>query len=66
MVSWRGQIISSFVNHEMVDEIVISITPVLLGKGIHLFHKIQKETKLELVKTTNYKKLVELHYKVLK
>ena len=61
-----GQIISTFVNHEIVDEIILSIVPVVLGKGIPLFQNIQKETKLELVKTTNYDKLVELHYTILK
>lgn len=61
-----GQVISSFVNHGSIDEIVLSIIPVVLGKGIPLFQNIQKEIKLELVKTTNYGKLVELHYKILK
>jgi len=61
-----GQIISTFVNHGIVDEIILSIVPIVIGKGIPLFQNIQKETKLELVKTTNYDKLVEIHYKVLK
>ena len=60
-----AEIISSFVNNGFVDEIVLSIIPVVLGKGIPLFKNIQKETKLELIKTTNYDKLIELHYKVL-
>ena len=61
-----GKLISSFVNLDMVDEIVISIIHIVLGKGIPLFKNIQKETKLELIKTINYDKLVELHYKILK
>lgn len=61
-----GQIISTFVNHGIVDEIILSIVPVVLGKGIPLFQNIQKEIKLELVKTTNHDKLVELHYTILK
>ena len=61
-----GQIISTFVNNGIVDEIILSIVPVVLGKGIPLFQNIQKKTKLGLVKTTNYDKLVELHYVVLK
>ena len=60
------QIISSFVNHGIVDEIILSIVPVVLGKGIPLFQNIQKETKLELVRTANYDKLVELHYAISK
>ena len=61
-----AEIISSFLNHGFVDEIILSIIPVVLGKGIPLFKNIQKEIKLELIKTTNYDKLVELHYKVSK
>ncbi|MDH3825753.1 MAG: dihydrofolate reductase family protein [Nitrosopumilus sp.] len=61
-----AEIISSFVNYGFVDEIILSIVPVALGKGIPLFKNIQKETKLELIKTTNYDNLVELQYKVLK
>ena len=61
-----GQIISTFVNNGIVDEIILSIVPVVLGKGIPLFRNIQKETKLELIKTTDYDKLVELHYTILK
>lgn len=61
-----GQIISSFVNQRIVDEIILSIVPIVLGEGIPLFQNIQKERKLELIKTTNYDKLAELHYRVLK
>ena len=61
-----GQIISSFVNHGIIDEIILSIIPKVLGNGISLFHNIQKEINLELIKTTSYDKLVELHYRVLK
>ena len=61
-----GQIISSFVNNGIVDEIILSIVPIVIGKGIPLFQNIQKETKLKLVKTSNYDKFVELRYKVLK
>ena len=61
-----SQIIASFLKQRAVDEIIISVVPILLGNGIPLFQNIQKETKLELIKTINYDKLVELHYRVLK
>ena len=60
-----AEIISAFVNFGFVDVIIISIIPIVLGKGIPLFKNIQKETKLELIKTTDYDALVELHYKIL-
>ena len=61
-----SKIISNFMNLGFVDEIIISIIPVVLGNGIPLFTDIQKETKFELIKTTDYDTLVELHYKILK
>jgi len=60
-----AEIISTLVNFGFVDEIILSIIPIVLGKGIPLFKNIQKETKLELIKTTDYDALVELHYKIL-
>jgi len=61
-----ADIISTFLNSKFVDEIILSIIPVVLGKGIPLFKNIKLETKLELIKTTEYDDLVELSYKVLK
>ena len=61
-----SQIISSFVNYDIVDEIILYVIPILLGKGIPLFANIQKEISLELIKTTNHNNLTELHYKVQK
>ncbi|MDH5463736.1 MAG: dihydrofolate reductase family protein [Nitrosopumilus sp.] len=61
-----AQAISTFVNLGLVDEIILSIIPVILGKGIPLFADIEKEVKLELIKNTDYDTLVELHYKILK
>jgi dihydrofolate reductase len=45
-----SEIISPFLNRGFVDEIILSIIPVILGNG----------------KTTVYDKLVELHYRVTK
>ena len=53
-------------NLGFIDEIILSIIPVVLGSGIPLFTNIQKETKFELIKTADYGALVELHYKILK
>ncbi len=62
-----SKIISNFMNLGFIDEIIITIIPpTVLGNGIPLFVDIQKETKFELIKTTDYDTLVELHYKILK
>jgi dihydrofolate reductase len=41
-----AQIISSFLKQGVVDEIIISVIPILLGKGIHFFKNTENETKL--------------------
>ena len=61
-----AEIISMFLNLGFVDEIILSIIPVVLGSGVPLFKDVGREVKLELIKTSNYDKLVELHYKVSK
>ena len=60
------QIITSFLKQKSVDEIIITMIPVILGKGIPLFQNIESAIKLELIKTKKYSKLADLHYKVLK
>jgi len=53
-------------NLGFVDEIILSVIPTILGGGISLFRDMRNESKLELIKTTDYGTLVELHYKILK
>jgi dihydrofolate reductase len=60
-----AKIIASFLKQGVVDEIIITKIPVILGNGILLFPNIE-ETKLELIKTEKFGQLVDLHYKVLK
>jgi len=59
------EIISIFINLNLVDEIILSVIPVLLGNG-YLFKNITKEKKPELINATGYEKLVKLHYRVLR
>jgi dihydrofolate reductase len=61
-----SEIISTFANLDLIDELVLSLIPVVLGKGIPLFKNMEKELKMELVKTTDYENLVESHYEILK
>ena len=61
-----AKIIASFMKQGVVDEIIITKIPILLGKGIPLFQNLEDETKLELIKTEKYGQLIDLHYKILK
>jgi len=61
-----GEIASLFLNAHLVHEIILSIHPIILGKGIPLFNKIKKLVKLTLVKSSQFESgLVQLHYMVL-
>ncbi len=42
-----GATITSFINRKLIDEIIITRIPVLLGEGIPLFGKIKQRVKLE-------------------
>lgn len=44
-----GSLISGFINLEAIDEMTITIIPILLGEGIQLFPNQPKETKFELL-----------------
>lgn len=47
----------------LIDEYVISIIPVLIGKGIRLFKDIEAESRLKLMKSKVYDSgLVQLNY----
>ena len=50
-----AEIISIFLNAEMINEIILSMHPIVLGKGIPLFKNLQrKQLNLKLVKSIPY------------
>ncbi|MFY9150869.1 MAG: dihydrofolate reductase family protein [Prolixibacteraceae bacterium] len=52
---------------DLIDEMIISVIPVLLGGGISLFGNQFPEKKLELINTASFEKgLVQLHYRCIK
>ena len=58
-----GQLITACLNYAMIDEMIISIIPIILGEGIQLFPNHPKETKLTLIKHEAYSNgLVNLTY----
>ncbi|MFK7810414.1 MAG: dihydrofolate reductase family protein [Saprospiraceae bacterium] len=60
-----GEIVALFLNNNLVDEALIFIMPVLLGEGIPLIGKLQKDLPLKLIKTKTWKSgVIELHYKL--
>lgn len=59
-----AEIVNELLEHDLIDEFIISIIPVFVGNGIKLFRDGRPEQKLELISTKQFDKgLVQLHYK---
>jgi len=62
-----GKTISQFLNQELIDELIISIIPVILGSGIPLFKNVLHESWCRLLSSKSYSNgLVQLHYEMAK
>ncbi len=62
-----SEVISSLMNAGLVEEIILTVIPVILGAGIPLFEGIRNEIRLELSKSMKYGNgLVQLRYFVSK
>jgi dihydrofolate reductase len=60
-----GVTIQRFLRESLVDEMIITTIPILLGEGLPLFDKLEKDVKLELVKSESFKNgFVQNKYKV--
>ena len=58
-----GKTIHSFLKEDLIDEMIITIVPILLGDGIPLFHKLDQQLKFKHNKTEIYNNnLVKSHY----
>ncbi len=63
-VDGGAEVVTLLLKDKLIDELYISIIPVLLGNGVRLFKEERPEQKLELIRTKKFKKgLVQLHYK---
>jgi dihydrofolate reductase len=59
-----GNLLHSFIKERLVDEIIITLAPTLIGQGIPLFNKNNFEQELKLKKVRTFNQFVELHYEV--
>ena len=58
-----GSVIRSFLKEDLIDEMIISRVPILLGEGIPLFGDLSESMKFKLIKTESYDEtLVKCHY----
>ena len=60
-----GVTIQRFLHEGLVDEMTITIIPILIGEGLSLFGKLEEDVKLELIKSESFKNgFVQNKYKV--
>ena len=60
-----GSTITSFINLKLIDEVIITKAPVLLGEGIPLFGKIEQPVKLKHAKSTTFANdFIQVNYNV--
>ncbi|MEC5425635.1 dihydrofolate reductase family protein [Virgibacillus sp. C22-A2] len=59
-----GELLQSFVEEKLVDEIILTVAPTVIGKGIPLFREGDYQLDLSLKGTRKFNQFVELHYTV--
>ncbi|MDR0264233.1 MAG: dihydrofolate reductase family protein [Sphingobacterium sp.] len=58
-----AEIINELLKHDVIDELIISVIPILLGDGTRLFQEGRPEQLLKLITTKTFETgLVQLHY----
>jgi riboflavin biosynthesis pyrimidine reductase len=58
-----GKVIQSFLKEDLIDELIITRVPIILGEGIPLFRKLEQKLKFKHKKTSIYNNtLVKSHY----
>lgn len=66
LIGW-GITNTSFIKENKIDEIILSIHPIILGTGIKLFENIEIEKKLNFISSKSLnEELVQIHYSVKK
>jgi len=62
-----AEIINELLKNDLIDELIISVIPVLVGNGTRLFKDGRPEQQLELVNTKTFDTgLTQLHYRLKK
>lgn len=58
-----GKTIQSFLKEDLIDEMIITTIPVLLGSGIPLFGELSKQLIFECIRSTRFlDKVVQNHF----
>lgn len=57
-----ADLIRQLMREDAIDQYYISVIPVILGDGIRLFGRMEREVKLKLIRTRAYNGITELVY----
>lgn len=58
-----GTTIQGFLNEDLIDELILTTIPILLGGGARLFSELPGELKFQMVHTTTFlNRVVQRHY----
>lgn len=59
-----AEIINELLQHDLIDEFIISVIPILLGNGTRLFKENRPEQHIEFIRARSFDTgLTQLHYK---
>lgn len=62
-----GQLVTTFMNHNLIDKMILTLVPIVLGDGIQLFPNHPKETQWKLANVETFDTgLVSLTYESLR
>ncbi|WP_124727900.1 dihydrofolate reductase family protein [Staphylospora marina] len=61
-----AELIRDFIEADLIDEWIIGVVPILIGRGIPLFYPNNRETGLKLVSLSAAGELAMLHYEVIR
>ena len=67
LLIWGWLVNASFLKENEIDEIILSIHPIILWKGIKIFEELEKMVQLTHIKTSELDEwLILIHYEVKK
>lgn len=59
-----GELLHEFLKHKLVDEFIIQIAPIIIGRGIRLFKEDNLEIEFMLKETKSVNNFSQLYYEV--
>lgn len=59
-----GELVQAFMENKLVDEIILTVAPTIIGKGIPLFKEGDYQVDLTFKETRKHNQFVELRYGV--